>query len=135
VPYLVPNLLAEAGKDFGIDDDRLRLALSHAALRDGRQILQWDEALAICAPLVEPAALRGKAESPAIRARVEAATAEWRALGVTQRPTFVFENVIGDRSVHSGTWRVEPLTATAESMLADARAYADYAGHHGSGPA
>jgi hypothetical protein len=38
VPYLVPNLLAEAGKDFGIDDDRLRLALSHAALRDGRRI-------------------------------------------------------------------------------------------------
>ena len=134
LPYLVPNLLAEAGKDLGIGDDRLRLALSHAALRDGRRILQWDEALGVCSALAEPATLRAKAESPEIHARIEAATAEWRALGVTQRPTFVFESVIGDRTVLSGTWRLEPLAAAVESMLADARGYANYAAHHGGGP-
>ena len=31
--YTAPNLVAEAGRDFGVDDDRLRLALSHAAMR------------------------------------------------------------------------------------------------------
>src|SRR6188508_3317285 len=41
-PCLVPNLVAEAAKDFGIKDDRVRLALSHAGLREGRKVLQWD---------------------------------------------------------------------------------------------
>ena len=30
--YLVPNLVAEAAKDFGATDDRVRLAIAHAAL-------------------------------------------------------------------------------------------------------
>src|SRR5262249_46640407 len=29
--YLAPNLVAEAAKDFGVHDDRARLAISHAA--------------------------------------------------------------------------------------------------------
>src|SRR5437762_2062017 len=30
--YLAPNLVAEAAKDFGVNDDRVRLALARAAL-------------------------------------------------------------------------------------------------------
>src|SRR6185295_6359335 len=33
--YLAPNCLAEAAKDFGVTDDRVRLAIAHAALREG----------------------------------------------------------------------------------------------------
>jgi hypothetical protein len=33
--YLAPNLVAEAAKDFGVTDDRVRLALAHAGLREG----------------------------------------------------------------------------------------------------
>src|SRR5436305_7233708 len=33
--YLVPNFVAEAAKDFGVTDDRVRLALAEAALRQG----------------------------------------------------------------------------------------------------
>src|SRR6267154_5001906 len=36
--YHSPNLVAEAGRDFGFTDDRLRLALAHAGLREGRKI-------------------------------------------------------------------------------------------------
>ena len=34
--YLAPNCVAEAGKRLGINDDRIRLALANAALREGR---------------------------------------------------------------------------------------------------
>ena len=39
--YLAPNCVAEAAKDFGINDDRVRLALSYAGLREGKRIGEW----------------------------------------------------------------------------------------------
>src|SRR5262252_1140556 len=35
--YLVPNYIAEAAKNCGITDDGVRLALAHAALREGKK--------------------------------------------------------------------------------------------------
>ena len=133
--YLVPNLVAEAGKDFDITDDRLRLAISHAALIEGRKVLQWEEALA-CAQSVglNATALRSRAESAEVRARVRASTAEFHALHITQRPAFVLDDAIGDRAVFSGIWTTAPLTATLDAMLADTAAYASYAAHHGAPP-
>ena len=134
--YLVPNLVAEAARDFGTTDDRLRLAIARAAVIDGRRILQWDEVLA-CAQTfgLEPAAMRDRAESPEVLARVRASTAEFHALQVTQRPTFVLDDAIGDRAVFSGVWKAAPLAATIETMLSDTAAYADYAARFGSPPA
>src|SRR5712664_1190417 len=37
--WLVPNCVAEAARDFGSFDDRVRLALAHAALREGKKSL------------------------------------------------------------------------------------------------
>src|SRR5580693_10088818 len=37
--YLAPNCVAEAAKDFGVTDDRVRLALATAALREGLKVL------------------------------------------------------------------------------------------------
>src|ERR1051325_587802 len=34
--YLVPNYVAEAAKDLGVQDDRVRLAIAHAAVREGK---------------------------------------------------------------------------------------------------
>jgi predicted DsbA family dithiol-disulfide isomerase len=56
-------------------------------------------------------------------------------LQVTQRPTFVFDSNIGDRAVLSGFWRLEPLVAAIESMLADAAAYRFHKAHFGDPPA
>jgi hypothetical protein len=56
-------------------------------------------------------------------------------LQVSQRPTFVLDSNIGDRAVLSGFWRLDPLVATIESMLADAAAYKSWKVHVGDPPA
>src|SRR5205807_7111514 len=49
--YLAPNLVAEAAKDFGATDDRVRLAIAHAALREGTKVGRWEVAVAVAAPV------------------------------------------------------------------------------------
>ena len=135
--FLAVNCMAEAGKDFGVTDDRIRLALMEAAMRAGRKVAEWP----VCASIASAAAglnesdLLAKARSPGIEQRVRASTAEFHALQVTQRPTFVLDSNIGDRAVLSGTWRSAPLVAALESMLADAAAYASWKAHCGDPPA
>jgi hypothetical protein len=36
--YLMPNLVAEAAKDLGVTDDRARLAIANAAMREGKKV-------------------------------------------------------------------------------------------------
>jgi predicted DsbA family dithiol-disulfide isomerase len=134
--YLAPNLIAEAGRDFSINDDRIRLAIAKAALRDGRKVGNWNEAAAIGAAAANlvPERLLERAKSPEVEARARKTTAEFHALQVSQRPTFVIENEIGDKAVYSGVWKIEPLVAIIESMRADAAAYASHAAHFGKPP-
>lgn len=134
--YTAPNYVAEAGRELGITDDRLRLALSHAAMREGRKIGRFDEAVSIAAQATGLAAarIRALAESPAIQQRVHTSTAEFHALQINQRPAFLLEDAIGDRAVLSGLVVFAPLAATIDAMLADAAAYASYAAHHGTPP-
>ena len=79
--------------------------------------------------------LRARAESPEVRARIDASTAEFHAHQITQRPAFVLASGIGDKAVFSGVVRIEPLAATIEAMLSDAAAYAAHLAHHGKPPA
>ncbi len=135
--YPAPNLVAEAARDFGVTDDRVRLAINHAALREGRKMGDIVEAVQIAASAagLDAAKLRARAESPEVLARVQASTAEFHALQVTQRPTFVLEDAIGDKAVFSGIARAEPLAAAIEAMLDDTAAYAAHAAHWGKPPA
>ena len=135
--YLAPNLVAEAAKDFGITDDRVRLAIARAGLRDGRKVGRWEEAADVAAKAagLDAAALLAKAKSPEVEARARGTTAEFHALQVTQRPTFLLENEIGDRTVFSGLVVAAPLAAAIEAMLDDAAAYASHAAHFGAPPA
>lgn len=135
--YAAPSLVAEAGRDLGFTDDRLRLALTHAAVREGRRIGELAEAVAVASAATgcDAAQLRALAESPAIRARAEASTAEFLAHQINQRPAFVLTDAIGDKAVFSGLVRLEPLVATIETMLADTNAYASFAAHFGAPPA
>jgi predicted DsbA family dithiol-disulfide isomerase len=134
--YHAPNLVAEAGRDLGFSDDRLRLALTHAGTREGRKIGDIAEAVAVAtaATGLNPAELRARAESPEIRARVEASTAEFHSHQITQRPAFVLTDVIGDKAVFSGLVRADPIAAAVEAMLADSAAYAAHAAHFGKPP-
>jgi len=135
--YLAPNLVAEAAKEFGATDDRVRLAIAHAALREGRKVGNWEEAAAVAAAAagLDAAALLKKAKSPEVEARARATTAEFHSLQVNQRPTFLLENSIGDRAVFSGLASAAPLAAAIDAMLNDAAAYASHAAHFGPPPA
>jgi predicted DsbA family dithiol-disulfide isomerase len=135
--WLAPNCVAEAAKDFGLIDDRVRLALSHAALREGKKVSDWEVAAEIgaAAGKIDKKKLLERARSPEIEKRVRASTAEFHALQVTQRPAFVIDTAIGDRAVFSGVVKLEPLRATLDSMLDDAAAYAAYQAHFGDPPA
>ncbi len=135
--YLAPNFVAEAARDFGITDDRVRLALARAGLREGQNFGEWEVAAAVGAQAggLDGKELLERAKSAEVERRVRAATAEFHALQVTQRPTFVIDTEIGDRAVFSGFAKVGPLAAAIDSMLDDAEAYTAFAAHFGSPPA
>jgi predicted DsbA family dithiol-disulfide isomerase len=135
--WLAPNCTAEAAKDFGFTDDRVRLALARAALREGKGVADWKVAGEIGAEAagIEADKLLERAKSPAIEKRVRASSAEFRALQITQRPSFVIDTEIGDRAIFSGVVKLEPLAATIDSMLDDAAAYAAHKAHFGDPPA
>lgn len=135
--FLAINCVAEAAKDFGVKDDVARLALAEATVRQGQKVADWG----VCAQIAAKATaldadtLLAKAQSSEVEMRVRSATSAFHALQVTQRPTFVLDSNIGDRVVFSGVWRIEPLVAAVESMLADAAAYESYRAHFGDPPA
>ena len=135
--YLVPNLVAEAAKDFGVTDDRVRLAIAEPAMRQGMKVGRWDVAVSVAAKAAKlnKAKLLARAKSKAIAARMAQTTAEFHALQVSQRPTFLLENAIGDRAVFSGLARIEPLAAALDAMLADQAAYDSWKAHFGGPPA
>ena len=134
--WLAPNCVAEAAKDFGFTDDRVRLALARAALREGKQVADWSVAAEIGgeAGAIDAAKLLERAKSRATENRVRASTAEFHALQITQRPAFVIDTDIGDRAIFSGVVKLEPVAATIDSMLEDAAAYAAHQAHFGDPP-
>ncbi len=134
--YRAPNLVAEAGRELGIADDTVWLALSRAAMRLGRKIGDLNEAIAVAvdAAKLDAAKLRACASSAEVKARVEASTAEFHAHKIDQRPAFIFKDTIGDKAVFSGLVGFEPLAATIDAMLADTAAYAAHAAHYGNPP-
>ena len=134
--YAMPNRVAEAAKDLGVTDDRVRLAINRAAVLHGRKVGRLDTAVAVAAEAVplDTEALRRLAASPQVEQRVRASTAAFQTLQVSQRPAFLIENAIGDRAVFSGLVQAEPLAATLDAMLQDAEAYACWKAHFGDPP-
>lgn len=136
IQMLVPNLVAEAARDFAENDDRVRLALQNAAVRDGKKVGRWNIAVDVAAKAAKlnKAKLLARAKSREVAARVKKSSDEFDALQVTQRPTFVMESSIGDRAVFSGLARIEPLAAAMDAMLADEAAYVSWKAHFGDPP-
>jgi predicted DsbA family dithiol-disulfide isomerase len=134
--WLVPNAVAEAAKDFGVTDDRVRLAITNAALREGKKVSDWNVAVEIgaAAANLDKTKLLNGAQSSAVEKRIRAATAEFHSFQVTQRPAFLIDTEIGDRAIFSGVVELEPLAATVDSMLDDATAYATHKAHFGDPP-
>jgi predicted DsbA family dithiol-disulfide isomerase len=135
--WLPPNAVAEAARDFGIGDDRVRLAISYAALREGKRVSDWNVCVEIGAKAgkLDRKKLLEAAQSSAVEKRLRDSTAEFHAMQVTQRPTFVVDTEIGDRAIFSGVVRLEPIAATIDSMIDDAAFYATHRAHFGDPPA
>ncbi len=135
--YEAPNLVAEAARELGATGDGVRLALSTAAVREGRKVGDIAVAVAIAAEAgkLDPKRLRERAESPETMARVQASTAEFHAHQINQRPAFILTDAIGDKVVFSGLVRMEPIAAAIDALLADAAAYAAHEAHYGRPPA
>src|SRR4029434_4635256 len=113
--YLPGNLVAEAARDLGIKDDTVRLALSNAILQEGsKAIREVDVAAEVAARAsgLDKTKLLERAGSPEIEKRIRQTTAEWQALKVSQRPTFLIDTEIGDRAIFSGVIKLEPIAAT-----------------------
>lgn len=134
--WIAPNSIAEAAKDFDVTDDRVRLALANAALREGKKVGEWEVAAEVgsIACKLDKKKLLDQARSAVVENRIRAATAEFHALQITQRPAFVIDTEIGDRAVFSGVVKIEPIAATLDSMLDDATAYAAHKAHFGDPP-
>jgi predicted DsbA family dithiol-disulfide isomerase len=134
--YLAPNLLPLAAKIMGAKCDRARLAVAHAALREGARVGDWEITSDIVSRAVhlDKTELLDLARSPEVEKEARTTTAEFHALQVNQRPVFLLESVIGDKAVFSGLANFEPLDVTIEAMLSDAAAYASYAAHFGAVP-
>jgi predicted DsbA family dithiol-disulfide isomerase len=105
-------------------------------MRDGKKIGRWDVAAPIAAKAgrLNQTKLLALAKSKEIAARVKKSSDEFDALQVTQRPTFLIENSIGDRAVFSGVARVEPLVSAIDALLADEAAYVSWKAHFGDVP-
>jgi predicted DsbA family dithiol-disulfide isomerase len=135
--FLPPNCVAEAARALGVEDDRVWMAMLKAALHEGKKVVEWDVAAEVgsAASGLGKATLLERARSPEVEARVRETTAEFHALSVTQRPTFVIDTPIGDRAVFSGFAKAAPIAAAIEAMLDDIEAYESYAAHFSEPPA
>jgi predicted DsbA family dithiol-disulfide isomerase len=135
--YSVRNFVAQAARDLGASDDRVRLALAVAVLRDRKPANDWEAAGEIAAQAggLDKSKLLDRARSAEVETRVRASTAEFHALQVTQRPTFVIDSSSGDRAVFSGFVKLAPLEAAIDAMLDDIAAYKSHAAHFGEPPA
>ena len=135
--YPAASFVAEAAKDSGFTGDAIRLALSHAGVREGQKIGRMEVAVAVAAKAgkLNAKKFRARAESADIATRIDASTKEFFRHQITQRPAFVVEDEIGDKAVFSGLLRLEALAAALEAMLDDTAAYASYQAHFGRPPA
>jgi predicted DsbA family dithiol-disulfide isomerase len=134
--YLAGNAVAEAARELGVRGDDVRVAIARGAMGEGKKVGEWEVALelALSASNLNRRKLEERARSREIDERLRQTTAEYHAFQMTQRPSFLIENVIGDRSILSGVVSADAIAGVMEAMLADAAAYASYAEHHGEPP-
>jgi predicted DsbA family dithiol-disulfide isomerase len=134
--YRAPNFVAEAARGLGAADDTVRLALAHAALREGKKMGDMEMAVAVAAEAggLSPRKLKAAAQSAEVARRVGISTADFHSHRINQRPAFILEDEIGDKVIFSGLVRAQPLAAAIDAMLADSAAYAAHQAHHGPVP-
>jgi predicted DsbA family dithiol-disulfide isomerase len=126
------NQAAEAARELGAGDSRVRRGLSHAALIDGKPLGRREAAIEEAARLsgFPRERIAETMESPAVTQRIARTTQEYKALALPQLPSFVLRNTSGDFAVFSGLYTFESLDSVIGEMLHASRVTDDF----GEGP-
>lgn len=126
------NAAAEAARELGVTDSRVRRGLSRAALIDGKRIGHRDGAIEETARLSGFSAERiaDLMDSPQVTQRIMQTTQEFKDLALPQLPSFVMRNSSGDIAVFSGLYTFESLDSVIGEMLHASRITEEF----GEGP-
>jgi len=94
-------------------------ALNRATVIDGKPLGRRDPALDEAARLsgLDRSELGRGMRDPATAARIKQTTAEFEALDLPQRPSYVLRNPTGDLALLSGIYTFESLDAVIGEML------------------
>ncbi len=113
------NQAAEAARTLGVTDMSLGRALNRANVIDGKPLGRREAALDEAARVsgLDRAELDRVMRDPATAARIEQTTAEFEALNLPQRPSYVLRNPTGDLALLSGIYTFESLDAVIGEML------------------
>ncbi|HEX5275096.1 MAG TPA: DsbA family protein [Candidatus Rubrimentiphilum sp.] len=113
------NQAAEAARTLGVIGMSLVRALNHANVIDGKPLGRREPALDEAARIagVDRAELDRVMRDPATAARIKETTAEFEALSLPQRPSYVLRNPTGDLALLSGIYTFESLDAVIGEML------------------
>ena len=113
------NQAAEAARTLGVTDMSLVRALNRANVIDGKPLGRREPALdeAARASGLDRAELDRVMRDPATAARIKQTTAEFEALNLPQRPSYVLRNPTGDLALLSGIYTFESLDAVIGEML------------------
>ncbi|HEV2037069.1 MAG TPA: DsbA family protein, partial [Candidatus Eremiobacteraceae bacterium] len=104
------NLAAEAARELGFTDDRVRLALARAAMVEGMPIYHKTVAADVVAAVTgaERERILALMDDATIKERVKHSSSEFASFHIDQRPAFVLHSSIGDTAIFSGIWAFEP---------------------------
>jgi predicted DsbA family dithiol-disulfide isomerase len=113
------NLAAEAARTLGVKDMSLVRALNYANVIEGKPLGRREPALDEAARLssLDRAELDRAMRDPATAERIAQTTAEFEALNLPQRPSYVLRNPTGDLALLSGLYTFESLDAVIGEML------------------
>jgi len=129
--YLAPNAVAVAAKNLGVKGDEVRLAITKAAVLEGKLVSTYEA----CAEIATTACDLSKEDlvelchSELVEQEVRADTKLFHSFGINQRPAFHLESEIEDRAIFSGLIHKEPLVATIEAMISDVKGYRSWDAH------
>lgn len=123
-----PNLAAEGARSLGVTDDRVRRALSRAAMNDGKHIPAREVTIQIAAAAggLDKEALRDAMEAHETLAKIMTNTIELRKLPVRVIPAFVIKNNVGDIGILSGFHQYETLAAVVREAIHASSCYEEY---------
>ncbi len=123
-----PNLAAEAARSMGVVDDRVRRALSKAAMNDGEHVPNKEVTLEIAAHAggLDKEKLREMMDAHETLAKIMTNTIELRKLPVEVIPAFIISNHIGDIAILSGFHQYETLAAVVRESLHASVRYGEF---------